>query len=195
MSQTREQQDAPDPVEVAEAAEIVEGQQHPNNGLVAVQEETKDNTNDPKVRRIRPKRAQQEVEVESDDSGDHTSDLEVETEEDSVGSLIDFVVDDDEECEAVEEHGTPGSEEEEVKQETVTLVVSAVFENGVRRSTRQRKEVVRYVDSDYEELMCADAKPDVECESSEYEEEGDEEEETASEGDLETTETVTDSDN
>ena len=61
MSQTREQQDAPDPVEVAEAAEIVEGQQHPNNGLVAVQEETKDNTNDPKVRRIRPKRAQQEV--------------------------------------------------------------------------------------------------------------------------------------
>ena len=36
------------------------------------------------------------IEVDDTDSGDHTSDQELDTDEDSAGSLVDFVVDDDE---------------------------------------------------------------------------------------------------
>lgn len=127
-----------------------------------------------------------EVEVASDDSGDHTSDEELDTDEDSAGSLVNFVVDDEAPIEQVE-----GEEEEEEKE--VEIIVSAVYENGVRRSTRNRKAVERYVDSDYEDLMCADADPEAAMESSEGEEEEDEETATATE-DLETTETISESD-
>lgn len=125
-----------------------------------------------------------EVDVASDDSGDHTSDEELDTDEDSAGSLVDFVVDDEAPIDQVE-----GEEEEK----EVEIVVSAVYENGVRRSTRNRKAVERYVDSDYEDLMCADADPEAAMESSEGEEEEDEETSTATE-DLETTETISESD-
>ena len=136
---------------------------------------------------IQPKkrgRTVEEVDIASDDSGDHTSDEELNTDEDSAGSLVDFVVDDDASVEELDN-------EEEEEEKEVEIVVSAVYENGVRRSTRNKKPVERYVDSDYEDLMCADADPKAALESSEDEEE--ENEETATE-DLETTEAISESD-
>jgi len=100
-----------------------------------------------------------------DDSGDHTSDVELNTDEDSAGSLVNFVVDDEEE----DVNAEMVDSEEEVKQ--VEVIETATYENGVRRSTRNRKPVERYVDSDYEELMCADADVNAALESEEAEEE------------------------
>lgn len=108
------------------------------------------------------------------DSGDHTCDEEVATDEDSAGSLVDFVVDDDAPVEFEEERKAEASDDDV---EQVEIVESAVYVNGVRRSTRNRKPVERYVDSDYEELMCADADPRAALESGESEEEGEEESE------------------
>lgn len=113
------------------------------------------------------------IEVDDTDSGDHTSDQELDTDEDSVGSLVDFVVDDDVPVESDGETKESVSDDE-VKQ--VELVESAVYVDGVRRSTRNRKPVERYVDSDYEELMCADADTDIALESEEDEEEEEDEE-------------------
>ena len=107
------------------------------------------------------------MDVDDNDSGDHTCDEELDTDEDSAGSLVDFVVDDDAPIE-LEDQGAQ-SDDGEVKE--VELVESAVYVNGVRRSTRARKQVERYVDSDYEDLMCADADPDAVMESDEAEEE------------------------
>lgn len=104
-----------------------------------------------------------DIEVE-DDSGDHTSDIEIDTEEDSAGSLVDFIVNDESSVDCVDSK----SSDDEAKGE---IVVSAVYENGVRRSTRNKKPVERYVDSDYEDLMCADADPEVALESTETEQE------------------------
>jgi hypothetical protein len=127
------------------------------------------------------------IDVASDDSGDHTCDEELATDEDSAGSLVDFVVDDDA---ALEEE----KEEEENLVDHVEMVESAVYENGVRRSTRNRKPVERYVDSDYEDLMCADADPQAALEDSEDEVEGTESTATATEDEESTSETVSDSD-
>lgn len=114
------------------------------------------------------------IEVDDTDSGDHTSDQEIDTDEDSAGSLVDFVVDDDIPIE--EQKKEAANSDDDIKE--VELVESAVYVDGVRRSTRNRKPVERYVDSDYEELMCADADPDAALESGEEElEEEDEEEE------------------
>lgn len=113
------------------------------------------------------------IEVDDTDSGDHTSDQELDTDEDSAGSLVDFVVDDDAPVEYDGETKESVSDDE-VKQ--VELVESAVYVDGVRRSTRNRKPVERYVDSDYEELMCADADTDIALESEEDEEEEEDEE-------------------
>jgi hypothetical protein len=118
------------------------------------------------------------IEVDDTDSGDHTSDQEVDTEDDSAGSLVDFVVDDDASVEYEDEEkkqSASDDEEEDIRQ--VELVESAVYVDGVRRSTRNRKPVERYVDSDYEELMCADADPDAALESEEAEEEAEDTEE------------------
>ena len=146
--------------------------------------EQKEEARKPPKKRSRAK----EVEVASDDSGDHTSDEELDTDEDSAGSLVDFVVDDEAPIDQVDN-------EEEEEEKEVEIVVSAVYDNGVRRSTRNRKPVERYVDSDYEDLMCADADPDAALESSEDEEEEDEETATATATeDLETTETISESD-
>jgi hypothetical protein len=138
------------------------------------------------VKKKSVKRRVVEIDVASDDSGDHTSDQELSTDEDSVGSLVDFVVDDELPMEQLEE--------EEEKEKEIEIIVSAVYDNGVRRSTRNRKTVERYADSDYEELMCADADTQIALESSENEEEENEETETATE-ELETTDTISDSDN
>ena len=119
-----------------------------------------------------PKRAPV-IEVDDTDSGDHTSDQELDTDEDSAGSLVDFVVDDDAPVEYVEEQKGESLTDDEMVQQ-VELVESAVFVDGVRRSTRNRKPVERYVDSDYEELMCADADPDAALESEEEESEQEE---------------------
>ena len=128
---------------------------------------------EPSVKKKRKQQQVQEDDFVEDDSGDHTSDEELDTDEDSAGSLVEFIVNDTEVSE-VEEKST--EEEEQVQ-----LVESAVYENGVRRSTRNRKPVERYVDSDYEELMCADADPDAALESSEDEEEEDEDETVSTE--------------
>ena len=145
--------------------------------------EMKEEALDRKPKPAKKRGRSREVEVASDDSGDHTSDEELDTDEDSAGSLVDFVVDDEAPIEELE-----GEEEEEEKE--VEVILSAVYENGVRRSTRNRKPVERYVDSDYEDLICSDADPEIVLESSEGEEE---EDETATE-DLETTETISESD-
>lgn len=113
--------------------------------------------------------------IDDSDSGDHTCDEEIDTEEDSVGSLVDFVVDDDipvefDEC----KKESLSDDDAEVKE--VEIVESAMIVQGLRRSTRNRKPVERYVDSDYEELMCADANPKDALESGESEEEEDTEE-------------------
>ena len=117
------------------------------------------------------------IEVDDTDSGDHTSDQEIDTDEDSAGSLVNFVVDDDASVEYDDEKKEAADSDDEIKE--VELVESAVFINGVRRSTRNKKPVERYVDSDYEDLMCADADPDAALESEEEElEEEDDDEET-----------------
>ena len=127
----------------------------------------------------RPGRRKVEDDFVEDDSGDHTSDQEVDTDEDSAGSLVDFVVDDDAPIASAAAYDS----EEEVKQ--VEIIETATYENGVRRSTRNRKPVERYVDSDYEELMCADADPDAALESEEHEEEEETDTEMASDSDEE----------
>lgn len=129
-----------------------------------------------------------DIEVE-DDSGDHTSDLELDTDEDSAGSLVNFIVDDDSSVD-VENEDTKSSEEE-AKGE---IIESAVYENGVRRSTRNKKPVERYVDSDYEELMCADADPEIALESTEAEAEEETDHVEEEEEELESTEVDTESD-
>lgn len=131
------------------------------------------------------------MDVDDDDSGDHTCDEELDTDEDSAGSLVDFVVDDDA---PIEQEAKPltaeGDSDEEVKE--VELVESAVYVDGVRRSTRNRKAVERYVDSDYEELMCADADPDAVMESDETEQEEDVEESEETQQSEETSESSSD---
>ena len=114
------------------------------------------------------------LEVDDTDSGEHTSEVELNTDEDSIGSLVDFVVNDDLPLEYELEGKDTVSSDEEVKQ--VEVVESVVFVDGVRRSTRHRKPVERYVDSDYEELMCEDDDPDVSLESEEAEVEEEDEE-------------------
>jgi hypothetical protein len=118
------------------------------------------------------------IEVDDTDSGDHTSDQELDTDEDSAGSLVNFVVDDDAPVEFDESKAESLSDEEGVQ--GVELVESAVYVDGVRRSTRNRKPVERYVDSDYEELMCEDVDTDAVLESEEEELESEEEEDADS---------------
>ena len=65
-------------------------------------------------------------------------------EESDAGSLVDFICDDEE----------VGSEEEE--ETPVTLLTSSFIENGVRRSTRCRRQPARYLDPHYIDLMTDD---------------------------------------
>lgn len=105
--------------------------------------------------------------------------------DDSEGSLVDFIVGDDEEVEEVEEDdmevemNEDGDEEEDVeeitKQYTPSLENQGIVLNsqGLRRSTRvtKGKPPVKYVDDEYLNLMTEDIGSDLDKLSSDSDEE------------------------
>ena len=105
--------------------------------------------------------------------------------DDSEGSLVDFIVGDDEEVEEVEDDGMEvemnedGDEEEDVeeitKQYTPSLENQGIVLNsqGLRRSTRvtKGKPPVKYVDDEYLNLMTEDIGSDLDKLSSDSDEE------------------------
>ena len=100
----------------------------------------------------------------------HTSEEEYDADirsgdEDSEGSLIDFIVDDETDGEEGEEEEEDGSEEEELNESQEASQLNEEFpfdrslleetsSTGPRRSRRARKQVERYVDDKFADLFC-----------------------------------------
>jgi len=98
----------------------------------------------------------EEEEEESEEIGSSDSD-DVSTSDDSVGSLVDFIADND----SIEYEESDGeSKYDGLDISKVELLTSRVDENGLRRSTRTRVEPKRYVDPEYEKLMFEDVDVD-----------------------------------
>jgi hypothetical protein len=76
----------------------------------------------------------------------YDSEFELLTEDDSEGSLCDFIRDSDEDVEHMQESTV----------NAVNIVQTCVVTAGVRRSTRTRTAPVRYEDPEYKALMVAD---------------------------------------
>jgi hypothetical protein len=100
----------------------------------------------------------------------HTSEDEYDADirsgdEDSEGSLVDFIVDDETDGEEGEEEEEDGSEEEELNESQEASQLNEEFpfdrslleetsSTGPRRSRRARKQVERYVDDKFADLFC-----------------------------------------
>ena len=132
--------------------------------------------------------SEQSVGVSGDVSDDET---EIATDDDSAASLKDFIVDDDESDDVsahtsdnsdIEDHDTalesvvlpilPDEVPTEEETKLAESVTSTVFIDGVRRSTRARKPVVRYVDEEFVSLMLADVDTDAVMKSGSSENDG-----------------------
>lgn len=91
--------------------------------------------------------------IHSDDSGD-----------DSAGSLVDFVVDDDDNDDEGIAVPAPVDEVTELLDEAKSFVgdsgESHTVREGCRRSTRQRRATQFYIDPDYEAIMARDGAAD-----------------------------------